>query len=170
MKSRFRIGNGYDVHLLSPGLRLVLGGVDIPHTKGLVAHSDGDVAIHALCDALLGALSLGDIGHHFPDTSAEFKGIDSKILLERSYALILDKGYRLVNADITILLQKPKVAPYILKMRETLAQTLSKVNPDFPCAIDDISVKATTTEGAGFVGREEGVAVYATVLVEKICE
>lgn len=165
-----RIGNGYDVHLLSPGLRLVLGGVEIPHTKGLVAHSDGDVAIHALCDALMGSLSLGDIGHHFPDTSAEFKGIDSKILLQRTYSLVLEKGYRMVNADITILLQKPKVAPYILQMRETIAKTLSGVNSEYPCGIEDISVKATTTEGAGFVGREEGVAVYATVLVEKICE
>ena len=165
-----RIGNGYDVHLLSPGLRLVLGGVEIPHTKGLVAHSDGDVAIHALCDALMGSLSLGDIGHHFPDTSAEFKGIDSKILLQRTYSLVLEKGYRLVNADITILLQKPKVAPYILQMRGTIAKTLSGVNSEYPCGIEDISVKATTTEGAGFVGREEGVAVYATVLVEKICE
>ena len=167
---KMRIGNGYDVHLLSPGLRLVLGGVEIPHTKGLVAHSDGDVAIHALCDALMGSLSLGDIGHHFPDTSAEFKGIDSKILLQRTYSLVLEKGYRLVNADITILLQKPKVAPYILQMRKTIAKTLSGVNPEYPCSIEDISVKATTTEGAGFVGREEGVAVYATVLVEKICE
>lgn len=167
---KMRIGNGYDVHLLSPGLRLVLGGVEIPHTKGLVAHSDGDVAIHALCDALMGSLSLGDIGHHFPDTSAEFKGIDSKILLQRTYSLVLEKGYRLVNADITILLQKPKVAPYILQMRETIAKTLSGVNSEYPCGIEDISVKATTTEGAGFVGREEGVAVYATVLVEKICE
>ena len=166
----FRIGNGYDVHLLAPGLPLFLGGVHIPHTKGCVAHSDGDVALHALCDALLGALALGDIGHHFPDTSAEFKGIDSKILLERSYRLVLDKGYRLVNADITILLQKPKVAPYIEKMRRSIAETLSKVSDKYPSSIDDISVKATTTEGAGFVGREEGVAVYATVLVEKICE
>ena len=170
MTGKFRIGNGYDVHLLSPGLRLVLGGVDIPHSKGLVAHSDGDVAIHALCDALLGSLSLGDIGHHFPDASPEFKGIDSKILLERSYKLILEKGYRLVNADITILLQKPKVAPYIQQMRQTLSRTLSNCDLRNPCSVEDISVKATTTEGAGFVGREEGVAVYATVLVEKICE
>lgn len=169
-KHIFRIGNGYDVHLLAPGLPLVLGGIHIPHSKGCVAHSDGDVALHALCDALLGALSLGDIGHYFPDTSAEFKGIDSKILLERSYRLVLDKGYRLVNADITILLQKPKVAPFIEKMCKSIAQTLSKVNPRYPSSIEDISVKATTTEGAGFVGREEGVAVYATVLVEKICE
>lgn len=169
-KHIFRIGNGYDVHLLAPNLPLVLGGIQIPHSKGCVAHSDGDVALHALCDALLGALSLGDIGHHFPDTSAEFKGIDSKILLERSYRLVLDKGYRLANADITILLQKPKVAPFIEKMRKSIAQTLSQVDPRYPSSIEDISVKATTTEGAGFVGREEGVAVYATVLVEKICE
>lgn len=169
-KHIFRIGNGYDVHLLAPGLPLVLGGIQIPHSKGCVAHSDGDVALHALCDALLGALSLGDIGHHFPDTSAEFKGIDSKILLERSYRLVLDKGYRLANADITILLQKPKVAPFIEKMRKSIAQTLSQLDPRYPSSIEDISVKATTTEGAGFVGREEGVAVYATVLVEKICE
>ena len=161
MKSEFRIGNGYDVHLLAPGLPLILGGVKIPHTKGCVAHSDGDVALHALCDALLGALALGDIGHHFPDTSAEFKGIDSKILLERSYCLVLDKGYRLVNADITILLQKPKVAPFIEKMRRSIAETLSKVSDKYPSSIEDIS---------GCVGREEGVAVYATVLVEKICE
>jgi len=170
MKSTLRIGNGYDVHLLAPCLPLVLGGVRIEHTKGCVAHSDGDAAIHALCDALLGTLSLGDIGHHFPDSSDEFKGIDSKILLERTYKLILEKGYRLVNADITILLQRPKVAPYIQKMKETLAQTLSGCDSRYPCAVEDISVKATTTEGAGFVGREEGVAVYAVVLVEKICE
>ncbi len=182
MKSAYRIGNGYDVHLLATGLRLVLCGVDIPHSKGLVAHSDGDVAIHALCDALLGAVSLGDIGHHFPDNSPEFKGIDSKILLARSYKLVLEKGYRLVNADLTILLQKPKVAPYIQQMRQTLAETLSVAAKqhfqdsgisqvtDCLCSVEDISVKATTTEGAGFVGREEGVAVYATVLVEKICE
>ncbi len=170
MKSKLRIGNGYDVHLLASGLPLVLGGIKLPHTKGCVAHSDGDVVIHALCDALLGSLSLGDIGHHFPDTDPEFKGIDSKILLARSYKLLLEKGYRLVNADITILLQKPKVAPYIEKMRESLAQTLSSVDIRYSCSIEDISIKATTTEGAGFVGREEGVAVYAVVLTEKICE
>lgn len=168
MSANIRIGNGYDVHLLAPGLPLILGGVNIPHTKGCVAHSDGDVAIHALCDALLGTLALGDIGHHFPDTSNEFKGIDSKILLQRTYNMILDRGYRLVNADITILLQRPKVAPFIEKMRETLSETLSKCNKDYPCSKEDISVKATTTEKAGFVGREEGVAVYASVLVERI--
>ena len=156
----FRTGNGYDVHLLADGLPFFLGGVKIEHTKGCVAHSDGDTLIHALCDALLGALALGDIGKHFPDTSDEFKGIDSKILLERSYCLVQERGFSLVNADCTILLQKPKVAGYIDPMRSVLAEIL-EVTPE------RISVKATTTEGAGFVGREEAVAVYATVLVEK---
>lgn len=155
-----RIGNGYDVHLLAPGLPFWLGGVRIEHTKGCVAHSDGDTLIHALCDALLGTLALGDIGKHFPDTSAEFKGIDSKILLRRTYGLLQQRGYTLVNADCTILLQKPKVAPYILPMRECLAEILG-------VPMDCISVKATTTEKAGFVGREEGIAVYATVLCQK---
>lgn len=155
-----RIGNGYDVHRLADGLPFYLGGVKVEHTKGCVAHSDGDTLIHALCDALLGALALGDIGKHFPDTSDEFKGIDSKILLERTYALIKEQGFELVNADCTILLQKPKIAPYILPMREKLASVL-KINKNI------ISVKATTTEGVGFVGREEAIAVYATVLVEK---
>ena len=155
-----RIGNGYDVHRLADGLPFYLGGLKIEHTKGCVAHSDGDTLIHALCDALLGALALGDIGKHFPDTSSEFKGIDSKILLKRSYDLIKERGYQLVNADCTILLQKPKVAPYIIPMRECLASVMG-VNADM------ISIKATTTEGVGFVGREEAIAVYATVLVEK---
>ncbi len=156
----FRIGNGYDVHLLADGLPFYIGGIRIEHTKGCVAHSDGDTLIHALCDALLGALALGDIGKHFPDTSAEFKGIDSKILLERTYALIKEQGYELVNADCTILLQKPKIAPHIMEMRSCLASVL-KIDKNI------ISIKATTTEGVGFVGREEAVAVYATVLVEK---
>ena len=155
-----RIGIGYDVHLLAPGVEFWLGGIKIEHTKGCVAHSDGDTLIHALCDAMLGALALGDIGKHFPDNSSEFKGIDSKILLSRVNALIAGKGYSLVNADCTILLQKPKVAPYIIPMRECLAGVLG-------VEVDRISVKATTTEGAGFVGREEAIAVYATVLLEK---
>lgn len=155
-----RVGNGYDVHLLADGLPFYLGGIKIEHTKGCVAHSDGDTLIHALCDAMLGALALGDIGKHFPDTSAEFKGIDSKILLKRVNELIISKGYELVNADCTILLQKPKVAPYIIPMRECLASVLNTLP-------DRISVKATTTEGAGFVGREEAIAVYATVLLKK---
>ena len=155
-----RIGNGYDVHLLADGLPFWLGGVKVEHTKGCVAHSDGDTLIHALCDAMLGALALGDIGKHFPDTSAEFKGIDSKILLARTYGLIKSHGYQLVNADCTILLQKPKIAPYIIPMRETLASVMG-------VDASQISVKATTTEGAGFVGREEAIAVYATALISK---
>ncbi len=158
--SNIRIGNGYDVHALGQGLRLVLGGVEIPHDKGCIAHSDGDVAIHALCDALLGALALGDIGKHFPDTSDEFKGIDSKLLLERVMRLIRDHGYSLGNADITIAAQKPKLAGFIPAMRETLAKVM---NVD----TDAISIKATTTEKLGFVGREEGIEVYAVVLLEK---
>ena len=160
MNCDIRIGNGYDFHRLAPGLKLVLGGVEIPHTKGCVAHSDGDVIIHALCDALLGALALGDIGHHFPDTSAEFAGIDSKVLLRRTYAMIQERGYSLVNADITLLLQAPKIAPYVMQMRQTLAAVL-----DVP--VDAVSVKATTTEKLGFTGREEGVEAYAAVLICK---
>ncbi|MBQ4021820.1 MAG: 2-C-methyl-D-erythritol 2,4-cyclodiphosphate synthase [Bacteroidales bacterium] len=158
--SSFRIGNGYDVHVLATGYRLVLGGVEIPNPKGCVAHSDGDVILHALCDAMLGAVALGDIGHHFPDTDPQYSNIDSSILLERVAALVAAEGYRLANADITLLLQKPKIAPYIQQMREKIASVL-KVGKD--C----ISVKATTTEKLGFVGREEGVASYATVLLEK---
>lgn len=160
MNCDIRIGNGYDVHRLAPGLKLVLGGVEIPHTKGCVAHSDGDVIIHALCDAMLGALALGDIGHHFPDTSAEFAGIDSKVLLRRTYAMIQERGYSLVNADITLLLQAPKIAPYVMRMRETLASVLG-------VSAEAVSVKATTTEKLGFTGREEGVEAYAVVLVRK---
>ena len=155
-----RIGNGYDVHQLKEGLEFWLGGIKLEHTKGCVAHSDGDTLIHALCDAMLGALALGDIGKHFPDNSDEFKGIDSKILLARVNELIKSKGYSVVNADCTILLQKPKVAKYIVGMRETLSGILG-------VEADRVSVKATTTEGAGFVGREEAIAVYATVLLMK---
>lgn len=158
--TQFRIGNGYDVHALAEGESLILGGIRIEHTKGTVAHSDGDVAIHALCDALLGALALGDIGKHFPDSSAEFKGIDSTILLERVMELIRNQGYELSNADITIAMQKPKLAPFIPLMRERIAQVMN-------VATSAISVKATTTEKLGFVGREEGVEVYASVLVYK---
>jgi 2-C-methyl-D-erythritol 2,4-cyclodiphosphate synthase len=158
--TQFRIGNGYDVHALAEGESLILGGIRIGHTKGTVAHSDGDVAIHALCDALLGALALGDIGKHFPDSSAEFKGIDSTILLERVMELIRNQGYELSNADITIAMQKPKLAPFIPLMRERIAQVMN-------VETSAISVKATTTEKLGFVGREEGVEVYASVLVYK---
>ena len=158
MKCDFRIGNGYDVHRLAEGLKLTLGGVEIPHTKGCVAHSDGDVIIHALCNALLGALALGDIGRHFPDTSDEFKGIDSKILLRRTYDMVRERGYALVNADITLLLQAPKIAPYVEQMREKLAGVMG-------VSADVVSVKATTTERLGFTGREEGVEAYAAVLL-----
>ena len=154
----FRIGNGYDVHALAEGLPMWLGGVRIPSQTGFVAHSDGDVAIHALCDALLGALALGDIGHLFPDTSDEWKGIDSKILLAKVVALVGEHGYRVGNADITIALQRPKLAPYILSMRETLAPILG-------VGVDAVSVKATTTERLGFVGRGEGCEVWASVVV-----
>ncbi|MBQ1208935.1 MAG: 2-C-methyl-D-erythritol 2,4-cyclodiphosphate synthase [Bacteroidales bacterium] len=153
-----RVGNGYDVHVLQEGLDMYLGGVKIEGSQGFVAHSDGDVAIHALCDALLGALALGDIGKHFPDSSDEFKGIDSKKLLSRVCALIQEKGYRVGNADITIALQAPKLAPYILAMRSTLAAIME-------IETDRVSVKATTTEKLGFVGRKEGCQVWATVLL-----
>ncbi|WP_300257694.1 2-C-methyl-D-erythritol 2,4-cyclodiphosphate synthase [uncultured Alistipes sp.] len=154
----FRIGHGYDVHALDDGLRLVLGGVEIPHAKGCVAHSDGDVAIHALCDALLGAAALGDIGLHFPDSSDEFRGIDSRILLRRVAALLRKKGYAIGNVDCTIRMQRPKLRPYIDRMREALAA-------DLGIGADRVSVKATTTEQLGFEGREEGVSVSAVALI-----
>ena len=155
-----RIGNGYDVHALAEGLPLWLGGVQIESPIGCIAHSDGDVAIHALCDAILGALALGDIGKHFPDTSSEFKGIDSKILLRRVMNLIEAEGWGIINVDITIAMQKPKLAPYIIPMRECLAEVMG---------IDAarVSVKATTTEKLGFVGRSEGCEVYAVALLSK---
>ena len=153
-----RIGNGYDVHALQEGLPMWLGGVRIPSDTGFVAHSDGDVAIHALCDALLGALALGDIGHLFPDTAPEWKGIDSKILLRKVADLVRGNGWRVGNADITIALQRPKLAPHINAMRQTLSAILG-VNPD------RVSVKATTTERLGFVGRGEGCEVWASVLL-----
>lgn len=155
-----RIGNGYDVHALAEGLPLWLGGVLIESPIGCIAHSDGDVAIHALCDALLGALALGDIGKHFPDTSNEFKGIDSKILLERVLNLIRTEGWAVANIDITIAMQRPKLAPYIIPMRECLASVMS-------ISVDRVSVKATTTEKLGFVGRSEGCEVYAVALLTK---
>ena len=155
-----RIGHGYDVHALGEGLKLFIGGVELEHTKGCIAHSDGDVAIHALCDALLGALALGDIGKHFPDTSSEFKGIDSKILLARVMEFVWERGYLLGNADITIAAQKPKMAPHLLRMREVLS-SIMKVD------VERVSVKATTTERLGFVGREEGIEVWASVILLK---
>lgn len=158
MSKKFRIGHGYDVHRLAEGLDLTLGGVRIPHRKGCVAHSDGDAAIHALCDALLGAAALGDIGVHFPDTSDEFSGIDSRILLRRTAALLRENGWEIGNVDCTIVLQQPKVRPYIDDMRRELAAAMQ---------IDsaDVSVKATTTERLGFAGREEGVEAHAVALV-----
>ena len=155
-----RIGNGYDVHALAEGLPLWLGGVLIDRPIGCIAHSDGDVAIHALCDALLGALALGDIGKHFPDTSDEFAGIDSKILLSRVMSLVQSSGWSVSNADITIAMQKPKLAPFIIPMRECLAGIMG-------VSIDRVSVKATTTEKLGFVGRSEGCEVYAVVLLTR---
>ena len=156
----FRVGNGYDAHQLAEGLPLVLGGVKIPHTKGCVAHSDGDVLIHALCDALLGALALGDIGQHFPDTSDDYAGIDSRILLARVAVMVREKGWEIVNVDNTLLAQKPKIAPFVPAMRQALADTLG-------LPVGAVSVKATTTEHLGFVGREEGVAAYATCLLRR---
>lgn len=158
--AEMRIGQGYDVHAIAPGLPMWLGGVNIPSDCGFVAHSDGDVAIHALCDAILGALALGDIGKHFPDNSDEFKGIDSKKLLARVMELVAQKGYRMGNADITIALQAPKLRPHIDSMRVTLAQIMS-------CSIEQVSVKATTTERLGFVGRGEGCEVWAVCILEK---
>jgi len=155
----FRTGNGYDVHVLREGLPLFLGGVRIEGSPvGCVAHSDGDVAIHALCDALLGSLALGDIGCHFPDSSDEFKGIDSKILLARVMELVRAEGYEVSNADITIALQKPRLAPHIERMREALASTMG-------VEVSRVAVKATTTERLGFVGRGEGCEVWASCLV-----
>ena len=154
----FRIGKGYDGHALDDGVRRVLGGVESPHAKGCGAHSDGDVAIHALCDALLGAAALGDIGLHFPDSSDEFRGIDSRILLRRVAALLREKGYAIGNVDCTIRMQRPKLRPYIDRMREALAA-------DLGIGADRVSVKATTTEQLGFEGREEGVSVSAVALI-----
>lgn len=155
-----RIGQGYDVHAIAQGLEMHLAGVKIDSDKGFVAHSDGDVAIHALCDALLGALALGDIGKHFPDSSDKWKGIDSRILLRKVIEIIKSKGWSVCNADITIALQSPKIGKYVPEMRLTLAQ-------DMEIDADRVSVKATTTERLGFVGREEGCEVWAVVLLIK---
>lgn len=157
---KIRVGIGYDVHPLRDGLTFTLGGIVISHTKGAQGHSDADTLIHAICDALLGAANLGDIGKHFPDTLAEFKGIDSKILLKRTVALIREQGYDISNIDSTVCLQKPRIKPYIPQMVRILAQTMEI--PE-----EDISIKATTTEKLGFVGREEGVSAYAVTLIQK---
>tara|TARA_B100001079_G_C16361301_1_gene493038 strand:+ start:296 stop:775 length:480 start_codon:yes stop_codon:yes gene_type:complete len=158
--SNFRIGHGYDVHKLENGKKFIIGGIQIDHDKGAVGHSDADVVIHVICDALLGALSLGDIGKHFPDTDEKYKGIDSKVLLYKVLDLVKEKEYRVSNVDVTILLQKPKLRDHINSMRATLSNIME-------IDISQISVKATTTEGLGFVGREEGVAAHCVCLIEQ---
>lgn len=155
-----RIGHGYDVHAFGDGDKIVIGGVVIPHTRGLIAHSDGDVLLHALCDALLGAAALGDIGKHFPDTDMQYRNADSRSLLRMVYAKVNAKGWKLTNADMTIVAQKPRMANYIPHMVHTIAADLQSTP-------DQINVKATTTERLGFTGREEGIAAYAVVLLEK---
>lgn len=156
----YRIGQGVDFHQLAEGRELWLGGVQVEHSKGAVGHSDADVLLHAICDALLGAACLGDIGQHFPDTDPQYKGIDSKILLKKTIELIRTEGYAVVNIDSTLCLEKPKVKPYVPQMQETIAR-LCDLTPK------DVSVKATTTERMGFAGREEGLMAYATVLLQK---
>lgn len=156
----YRIGSGVDFHQLVEGRELWIGGVHIPHYKGALGHSDADVLLHAICDALLGALSLGDIGIHFPNTDPAFKNIDSKLLLQKSFQLIQAKGYKVVNVDSTLCLESPKIKPYVQEMQATIAQILTITN-------EDVSVKATTTEKMGFAGREEGLMAYASVLLKK---
>jgi len=159
----YRIGFGVDYHQLVTGKKLWIGGIEIPHDKGATGHSDADVLLHAICDALLGALSLGDIGVHFPNNSDKYKDIDSKILLRETFDLIQKEGYDVVNIDSTICLERPRINPYVMKMRETIA-------PIVHLSVRDVSIKATTTEQMGFVGREEGLKAYATVLLEKNSE
>ncbi|MEZ9819811.1 2-C-methyl-D-erythritol 2,4-cyclodiphosphate synthase [Shewanella sp. 10N.286.45.A1] len=158
---KIRIGHGFDVHKFGGEPPLILGGVTVPYEVGLIAHSDGDVVLHAISDAILGAMALGDIGKHFPDTDAEFKGADSRELLKHCYQLVLDRGFSLSNLDVTIIAQAPKMAPHIETIRAVLAI-------DLQSDIDDINVKATTTEKLGFTGRKEGIAVEAVVLMTKI--
>ena len=155
-----RIGSGVDFHQLAEGRKLFIGGVEIPHSKGAVGHSDADVLLHAICDAMLGALALGDIGIHFPNNDSAYFNIDSKILLQRSYEKILEKGYRVVNIDTTLCLEAPKIKPFVPQMQQVIASILD-------VTIEDVSIKATTTEKMGFAGREEGLFAYATVLLEK---
>ncbi|MEO5782836.1 MAG: 2-C-methyl-D-erythritol 2,4-cyclodiphosphate synthase [Ginsengibacter sp.] len=157
----FRIGFGIDFHQLVAERKLWIGGINVPHSKGALGHSDADVLLHAICDAMLGAACLGDIGVHFPDTSSEFKNIDSKILLQKSFDLITSAGYKIVNIDSTLCLELPKIKPYVAQMQQTIASVLS-------IKISDVSIKATTTERMGFIGREEGLAAYATILLESI--
>lgn len=156
----YRIGSGIDFHQLAEGRDLWIGGVKIPHSKGSVGHSDADVLLHAICDALLGALALGDIGAHFPDTDNTYKNIDSKILLKKCFDLIVSKGYTVVNIDSTICLELPKIRPYVSTMQQEIAGIVS-------LTIEEVSIKATTTERMGFAGREEGLMAYATVLIKK---
>jgi 2-C-methyl-D-erythritol 2,4-cyclodiphosphate synthase len=160
MQMSYRIGSGTDFHQLAAGRDLWIGGVKIPHTKGAIGHSDADVLLHAICDALLGALALGDIGVHFPDTDETYKNIDSKILLKKSFDLVKQEGYAIINIDTTICLQAPKIRPYVSQMQHTIASILT-------IPVNAISIKATTTEQLGFVGREEGLSAYATVLLGK---
>jgi 2-C-methyl-D-erythritol 2,4-cyclodiphosphate synthase len=155
-----RVGIGFDVHQLVEGRKLVVGGVEIPHSKGALGHSDADALIHAICDALLGAAGLKDIGTYFPDTSSEFKNIDSTILLRRVVDLITERGYRIGNVDVALLLEKPKIKPHIDRMREILASVMG-------ISIEDIGIKATTNEKMGYVGREEGIAAQAVCLIHK---
>ncbi len=157
-----RIGHGFDVHKFGGEGPLVLGGIEVEFDFGFIAHSDGDVAIHALCDAILGALCLADIGNHFPDTDGQYENISSRILLRHVVKLMTEKGFKMGNADITIVAQAPKMAPHLLAMRECLSE-------DLRCQLDQINVKATTTEKLGYTGRKEGVAVHAVVLLEKSC-
>ncbi|MCL1093597.1 2-C-methyl-D-erythritol 2,4-cyclodiphosphate synthase [Shewanella kaireitica] len=158
---KIRIGHGFDVHKFGGEPPLILGGVTVPYEMGLIAHSDGDVVLHAISDAILGAMALGDIGKHFPDTDVEFKGADSRVLLKHCYQLALDRGFSLSNLDVTVIAQAPKMAPHIEAIRLVLAA-------DLQSDIDDINVKATTTEKLGFTGRKEGIAVEAVVLMTKI--
>ena len=161
MKSNIRIGQGYDVHKLVEGRKLILGGVDIPSEKGLLGHSDADVLVHAVMDALLGAAALGDIGRHFPDNSDDFKNISSLILLDKVFHLLKDKGYTTINIDATVIAQRPKLASHIEDLRKNIANALQ-------CDVDQINIKATTEEGLGFTGTGEGIAAQAVCLIEKI--
>jgi len=157
---KYRTGIGYDVHAFADNRKLIIGGIEIPHHKGLAGHSDADVLLHAITDALLGALALGDIGKHFPDTDKQFKDVDSTILLKKTYQLIKEKGYKIGNIDSVVVLQKPKLAEYIPQIQEKISSILET-------GTDQISIKATTTEGLGFIGREEGISAFASVLILK---
>lgn len=160
MKMNARIGHGFDVHAFCEGNAITLGGVEIPYDRSFKAHSDGDVLIHALCDAMLGAAGLGDIGQHFPDSDSQYKGMDSRVFLREVYRLVLQDGFKLMNADMTIIAQAPKMSPHCHNMKLNLCDELE-------CDLSILNIKATTTEGLGYIGREEGIAVHAVVLLEK---